>query len=96
MSISCSTVRSLDPQKGEVFQAGSFDSGSAAVNKEWIDQVQIRAGRVQKQLDREEVTRQVARIPDEQKAVFAVAFAIHKVCSTPPYRIIEFLITYCP
>jgi hypothetical protein len=32
---------------GEVFQAGSFDSVSAAVNKEWMDQVQIRAGRVQ-------------------------------------------------
>jgi hypothetical protein len=72
---------SLNPQKGEVFQAGSFDSDSAAENKEWIDQVQIKAGRVQKQ---------------KQKAVFAVAFAINKVCSTPPYRIIEFLITYCP
>jgi hypothetical protein len=32
----------------EVFQANSFDSVSAAVNQEWIDQVQIRAGRVQK------------------------------------------------
>jgi hypothetical protein len=57
MSISCSTVTSLNPQKGEVFQAGSFDSDSAAENKEWIDQVQIKAGRVQKQLDREKVTR---------------------------------------
>jgi hypothetical protein len=34
---------------GEVFQAGSLDSVSAAVNQEWIDQVQIKAGRVQKQ-----------------------------------------------
>jgi hypothetical protein len=33
---------------GEVFQAGSFDSVSATVDQEWIDQVQIRAGRVQK------------------------------------------------
>jgi hypothetical protein len=32
---------------GEVFQAGSFDSVSAAVNQEWINQVQIKAGRVQ-------------------------------------------------
>jgi hypothetical protein len=56
---------------GEVYQAGSFDSVSAAVNQEWIDQVQIKADRVQKQLDREEVAKQVARIPDEQKAVFA-------------------------
>jgi hypothetical protein len=45
---------------GEVFQAGSFDSVSAAVNQEWIDQVQIKASRVQKQLDREEFARQVA------------------------------------
>jgi hypothetical protein len=62
---------------GEVFQAGSFDSVSAAVNQEWIDQVQIKAGRVQKQLDREEVARQVARIPDEQKAVFANILSEH-------------------
>jgi hypothetical protein len=62
---------------GEVFQAGSFDSTSAAVNQEWIDQGQIKAGRVQKQLDREEVARQVARIPDEQKAVFASILSEH-------------------
>jgi hypothetical protein len=62
---------------GEVFQAGSFDSVSAAVNQEWNDQVQIRASRVQKQLDREEVERQVARIPDEQKAVFANILSEH-------------------
>jgi hypothetical protein len=59
---------------GEVFQAGSFDSVSAAVNQELIDQVQIRASKVQKQLDRKEVARQVARIPDEQKAVFCKYF----------------------
>jgi hypothetical protein len=62
---------------GEVFQAGSFDSVSAAVNQEWIDQLQIRAGRVQKQLDRDEVARQVARIPDKQKAVFANILSKH-------------------
>jgi hypothetical protein len=45
---------------GEIFQAGSFDLVSAAINQEWIDQVQIKAGRVQKQLDKEEVARQVA------------------------------------
>jgi hypothetical protein len=42
---------------GELYQTGSFDSVSAAVNQEWIDQVQIKAGRVQKQLDREEVAK---------------------------------------
>jgi hypothetical protein len=62
---------------GEVYMAGSFDSVSAAVNKEWIDQVQIKAGRVQKQLDREELAKQVARIPDEQKAVFANILSEH-------------------
>jgi hypothetical protein len=62
---------------GEVFQAGSFDLVSAAVHQEWIDQVQIKAGRVQKQLDRDEVARQVARIPDEQKAVFANMLSEH-------------------
>jgi hypothetical protein len=34
-------------------------------------------GRVKKQLDREEVARQVARIPDEQKAVFASILSKH-------------------
>jgi hypothetical protein len=62
---------------GDVFQAGSFDSVSAAVNQEWIEQIQIRAGRVQKQLDREEVAIQVALIPDEQKAVFANILSEH-------------------
>ena len=62
---------------GEVYMAGSFDSVSAAINKEWIDQVQIKAGRVQKQLDREELAKQVARIPDEQKAVFANILSEH-------------------
>jgi hypothetical protein len=62
---------------GEVLEAGSFDSVSAAVNQEWIDQVQNRAGRVQKQLDREEVARQVARIPDERKTVFANILSEH-------------------
>jgi hypothetical protein len=62
---------------GEVFQAGSFNSVSSAINQEWIDQVQIKAGRVQKQLDREEVARQVSRIPDEQKAVFANILSKH-------------------
>jgi hypothetical protein len=33
---------------GEIFQEGSFNSVSAAINQEWIDQVQIKAGRVQK------------------------------------------------
>jgi hypothetical protein len=57
---------------GEVYQAGSFDSVSAAVNQEWIDQVQIKAGRVQKKFDTVELAKQqVAWIPDEQKAVFA-------------------------
>jgi hypothetical protein len=62
---------------GEIFQAGSFDSVSAAVNQEWIDQEQIKAGRVQKQLDREEVARQVAQIPDDQKAAFANILSKH-------------------
>jgi hypothetical protein len=62
---------------GEVFQAGSFDLVSASVNQEWIDQVQIKAGRVQKQLDREEVARHLARIPNEQKAVFASILSKH-------------------
>jgi hypothetical protein len=39
---------------GEVFQAGSFNSVSATVNQEWIDQVQIKADRVQRR-KREEV-----------------------------------------
>jgi hypothetical protein len=30
---------------GEVFQAGSFNLVSTAVNQEWIDQLQIKAGR---------------------------------------------------
>jgi hypothetical protein len=62
---------------GEVFQAGSFNLVSAAVNQEWIDQVQIKAGRVQKQLDREEVARQVAQIPGDQKAAFANILSEH-------------------
>jgi hypothetical protein len=55
----------------------AFNSVSAAVNQERIYQVQIKAGRVQKQLDREEVARQVAQIPDEQKAVFANILSKH-------------------
>jgi hypothetical protein len=62
---------------GEVFQTGSFDLVSAAANQEWIDQVQIKADRVQKQLDRDEFTRQVAQILDEQKAVFASILSEH-------------------
>jgi hypothetical protein len=42
-----------------------------------LDLVHIKAGRVQKQLDREQVARQVARIPDEQKAVFASILSEH-------------------
>jgi hypothetical protein len=43
---------------------------SATVNQEWVDQEQ-------KQLDREEVARQVARIPDDQKVAFANILSEH-------------------